>query len=153
MTRVFPRDEHFMRVALVEAAQAGEHGDVPVGCVVVRDGEIVGAAHNEREARADPTAHAEVLALRAAAANLGGWRLLGTVLYCTLEPCPMCAGAIQQARVTRVVFGAPDQKVGAAGSVINPLQDPRLLHRVEIQGGVLAAEALALLRGFFDDRR
>ncbi len=153
MSRVFPRDEHFMRVALREASEAADHGDVPVGAVVVRDGEVVGAAHNEREARGDPTAHAEVLALRAAAVTLGGWRLLGTVLYCTLEPCPMCAGAIQQARVARVVFGAPDQKVGAAGSVINPLQDPRLLHRVEIQGGVLATEALGLLRSFFDDRR
>ena len=136
-----------------EASEASEHGDVPVGCVVVRDGEVVGAAHNERELRADPTAHAEVLALRAAAVTLGGWRLLGTVVYCTLEPCPMCAGAIQQARVARVVFGAPDQKVGAAGSVINPLQDPRLLHRVEVQGGVLAQDALGLLRAFFDDRR
>jgi len=153
MSRVFPRDEHFMRVALREASEAADHRDVPVGAVVVRDGEVVGAAHNEREARGDPTAHAEVLALRAAAVTLGGWRLLGTVLYCTLEPCPMCAGAIQQARVARVVFGAPDQKVGAAGSVINPLQDPRLLHRVEIQGGVLATEALGLLRAFFDDRR
>ena len=153
MTRVFPRDEHFMRVALREAAEAGAHGDVPVGAVVVRDGEVVGVAHNEREARGDPTAHAEILALRAAAVTMGGWRLLGTVLYCTLEPCPMCAGAIQQARVARVVFGAPDQKVGAAGSVVNPLQDPRLLHRVEIQGGVLAADALGLLRAFFDDRR
>ncbi|MGE3138876.1 MAG: tRNA adenosine(34) deaminase TadA [Thermoleophilia bacterium] len=153
MTRVFPRDEHFMRVALHEAAEASAHGDVPVGAVVVRDGEIVSQAHNERELRGDPTAHAEVLALRAAAVTLGGWRLLGTVLYCTLEPCPMCAGAIQQARVARVVFGAPDQKVGAAGTVINPLQDPRLLHRVEVQGGVLAADALGLLRSFFDDRR
>jgi tRNA(adenine34) deaminase len=153
MTRVFPRDEHFMRVALREAAEAGAHGDVPVGAVVVRDGEVVGAAHNEREARGDPTAHAEILALRAAAVTLGGWRLLGTVLYCTLEPCPMCAGAIQQARVARVVFGAPDQKVGAAGSVVNPMQDPRLLHRVEVQGGVLATDALGLLRAFFDDRR
>lgn len=153
MARAFPRDEHFMRIALREAAEAGAHGDVPVGCVVVREGEIVGAAHNERELRSDPTAHAEILALRAAGATLRGWRLLGTVLYCTLEPCPMCAGAIQQARVARVVFGAPDQKVGAAGSVINPLQDPRLLHRVEVQGGVLATEALAQLRAFFDDRR
>ncbi len=153
MTRVFPRDEHFMRMALREAIEAGEHGDVPVGCVVVRDGEVVGSAHNERELRGDPTAHAEVLALRAAGAALGGWRLLGTVVYVTLEPCPMCAGAIQQARVARVVFGAPDQKVGAAGTVINPLQDPRLLHRVEVQGGVLATDALALLRRFFDERR
>ncbi|WP_217914819.1 tRNA adenosine(34) deaminase TadA [Miltoncostaea marina] len=153
MTRVFPRDEHFMRMALREAAEASAHGDVPVGCVVVRDGEVVGAAHNEREARGDPTAHAEILALRAAAHTLGGWRLLRAVLYVTLEPCPMCAGAIQQARVARVVYGAPDHKVGAAGSVVNPLQDPRLLHRVEVQGGVLARDALALLRAFFDDRR
>jgi tRNA(adenine34) deaminase len=153
MRGVFPRDEHFMRIALQEASEAAGHGDVPVGCVVVRDGEVVGAAHNERELRGDPTAHAEVLALRAAALELGGWRLLGTVVYCTLEPCPMCAGAIQQARAARLVFGAPDQKVGAAGTVVNPLQDPRLLHRVEVQGGVLAADALSLLRSFFDDRR
>jgi tRNA(adenine34) deaminase len=153
MRGVFPRDEHFMRMALREAAEASEHGDVPVGCVVVHDGEVVGAGHNERELRGDPTAHAEVLALRAAAQQLGGWRLLGTVVYCTLEPCPMCAGAIQQARAARLVFGAPDQKVGAAGTVVDPLRDPRLLHRVEVQGGVLAAEALSLLRSFFDDRR
>ena len=142
-----------MRLALREAAAAPEHGDVPVGAVVVRDGEVVGAAHNEREVRGDPTAHAEVLALRAAALTLGGWRLPGAVVYCTLEPCPMCAGAIQQARVARLVYGAPDQKVGAAGTVVNPLQDPRLLHRVEVQGGVLAADALAQLRRFFDERR
>jgi tRNA(adenine34) deaminase len=153
MRGVFPRDEHFMRMALGEAALAADHGDVPVGCVVVREGQVVGSAHNERELRGDPTAHAEVLALRAAAVHLGGWRLLGTVVYVTLEPCPMCAGAIQQARATRLVFGAPDQKVGAGGSVVNPLQDPRLLHRVEVQGGVLAAEALSLLRSFFDDLR
>jgi tRNA(adenine34) deaminase len=153
MRGVFPRDEHFMRLALAEAGEAIAHDDVPVGCVVVRDGQVVGAAHNERELRGDPTAHAEVLALRAAAVELGGWRLMGTVVYCTLEPCPMCAGAIQQARVARLVFGAPDQKVGAAGTVVNPLQDPRLLHRVEVHGGVLAADALSLLRSFFDDRR
>jgi tRNA(adenine34) deaminase len=153
MRGVFPRDEHFMRMALREAAQALEHGDVPVGCVVVRDGQVVGEAHNERELRGDPTAHAEILALREAALQVGGWRLLGTVVYCTLEPCPMCAGAIQQARAARLVFGAPDQKVGAAGTVVDPLRDPRLLHRVEVQGGVLAADALSLLRSFFDDRR
>lgn len=150
---VFPRDEQFMRLALREAVAAGEHGDVPIGAVVVRDGEVVGTGHNERELRGDPTAHAEVLALRAAALTLGGWRLVGTVLYVTLEPCPMCAGAIQQARVARVVYGAPDQKVGAAGSVINTLQDARLIHRVEVQGGVLAAESLEVMRRFFDERR
>ena len=142
-----------MRLALTQGAAALEHHDVPVGCVVVRDGEVVGAAGNERELRGDPTAHAEVLALREASVALGGWRLLRTVVYVTLEPCPMCAGAMQQARVARVVFGAPDQKVGAAGSVVNPLQDPRLLHRVEITGGVLADEALSLLQSFFDERR
>lgn len=150
---VFPRDEHFMRLALREAERAGEHGDVPVGAVVVRDGEVVGSGCNERELRADPTAHAEILALRAAALTLGGWRLLGTVVYVTLEPCPMCAGAIQQARVARVVYGAPDQKVGAAGSAVNVLQDPRLLHRVEVQGGVLATESLEVMRRFFDRLR
>lgn len=142
-----------MRLALAEAAAAARAGDVPVGCVVVRDGEVVGSGRNEREARPDPTAHAEVLALRAAALTLGGWRLVGCTAYVTLEPCPMCAGALQQARVARVVFGAPDHKVGAAGTVIDPLRDPRLLHRVEVAGGCLAADALALLRGFFDERR
>jgi len=150
---VFPRDEQFMRLALREAVAAGEHGDVPIGAVVVRDGEVVGTGRNERELRADPTAHAEVIALRNAALTLGGWRLVGTVLYVTLEPCPMCAGAIQQARVARVVYGAPDQKVGAAGSVVNILQDARLLHRVEVQGGVLAADALEVMRRFFEERR
>jgi len=142
-----------MRLALRQAAQAAEHGDVPVGCVVVRDGEVVGQAGNERELRTDPTAHAEILALREAALTLGGWRLLGTVVYVTLEPCPMCAGAIQQARVARVVYGAPDQKVGAAGSVIDLLRNPRLLHRVETVGGVLAEESLDLLQRFFAERR
>ena len=142
-----------MRLALRQAARAAEHGDVPVGCVVVRDGEVVGQAGNERELRADPTAHAEILALREAALTLGGWRLLGTVVYVTLEPCPMCAGAIQQARVARVVYGAPDQKVGAAGSVVDLLGNPRLLHRVETVGGVLAEESLDLLQRFFAERR
>lgn len=150
---IFPRDELFMRLALQQALLAAEHGDVPVGCVVVRDGEVVGEAGNEREVRADPTAHAEILALREAALTLGGWRLPGTVLYVTLEPCPMCAGAIQQARVARVVFGAPDQKVGAAGSVIDLFSNPRLLHRVEAVGGVLADEAIEIMQRFFNDRR
>lgn len=142
-----------MQIALSEAKRAPEGGDVPVGCVVVRDGEVVAKAHNEREKRSDPTAHAELLALREAALAMGGWRLPGAVVYVTLEPCPMCAGALQQARVTRVVYGAPDHKVGAAGSVINPLQDPRLLHRVEVQGGVLADRSISLLQEFFNERR
>lgn len=152
-TTIFPKDEQFMRLALREAVAAGEHGDVPVGAVVVHDGEVVGTGRNERELRADPTAHAELLALRAAALTLGGWRLPGAVLYVTLEPCPMCAGAIQQARIARTVYGAPDQKLGAAGSVIDILGNPRLLHRVEVQGGVLAGESLAVLQRFFDERR
>jgi tRNA(adenine34) deaminase len=152
-TAIFPKDEQFMRLALREAVAAGEHGDVPVGAVVVHDGEVVGTGRNERELRGDPTAHAELLALRAAALSLGGWRLPGAVLYVTLEPCPMCAGAIHQARIARTVYGAPDQKLGAAGSVINILGDPRLLHRVEVQGGVLAGESLSVLQRFFDERR
>lgn len=150
---IFPKDEQFMRLALREAVAAGAHGDVPVGAVVVHDGEVIGTGRNERELRGDPTAHAELLALRAAALTLGGWRLPGAVVYVTLEPCPMCAGAIQQARIARTVFGAPDQKLGAAGSVLNILGDPKLLHRVEVQGGVLAAESLAVLQRFFDERR
>lgn len=153
MVRVFPRDEHFMRVALAEAAKAGEHDDVPIGAVVVREGELIGAAGNERELRGDPTAHAECLALREAAVTLGGWRLLGAAVYCTLEPCPMCAGAIQQARVARLVYGAPDARIGAAGSVVDLLRDPRLLHRVEVTGGLMARESLDLMQRFFDDRR
>jgi tRNA(adenine34) deaminase len=152
-TAIFPKDEHFMRLALGEAQAAAAHDDVPVGAVVVHDGEVIGTGHNERELRSDPTAHAEVLALRAAALTLGGWRLPGAVIYVTLEPCPMCAGAIQQARVARVVFGAPDQRVGAAGSVIDILGDPRLIHRMDVQGGVLATESLTILQRFFDDRR
>jgi len=153
MRTVFPRDEMFMKLALEEADEAAGGGDVPVGCVVVRDGEVIAKAHNEREQRGDATAHAEILALRDAGLALGGWRLPGAVVYVTLEPCPMCAGALQQARVARVVYGAPDHKVGAAGSVTNLLQHPRLIHRVEIQGGVLADRSLAMLRAFFDDLR
>ena len=142
-----------MRLALARAAAAAEHDDVPIGAVVVREGEVIAAAGNERELQADPTAHAEVLALRAAAAALGGWRLPGTTLYVTLEPCAMCAGAIVLARVPRVVYGAADPKAGAAGSVLDILADPRLNHRPEVTGGVLADDAAKLLREFFADRR
>ena len=142
-----------MRLALAAAAAAAAHGDVPIGAVIVRDGEVVAAAGNERELRADPTAHAEILALRAAAAALGGWRVPDSTLYVTLEPCAMCAGAIVLARVPRVVYGAADPKAGAAGSVFDILGDPRLNHRPEVAGGVLADEASALLREFFAARR
>jgi len=152
-TRFFPRDEYFMRLALREAERAGEHDDVPIGAVVVHDGEVIGTGHNERELREDPTAHAEVMALREAARRLGSWRILESVLYVTLEPCAMCAGAIVLARVPRVVYAAADPKAGAAGSVLDVLGEPRLNHRPEVAAGLLAEEAGDLLRAFFADRR
>ena len=151
--RFFPRDEYFMRLAIREAERALEHDDVPVGALVVHGGEVVGSGHNERELRQDPSAHAEMLALREAARALGSWRLLGTVLYVTLEPCAMCAGAIVLARVPRVVYGTADPKAGAAGSVLDILAEPRLNHRPSVTSGVLAPEAAALLRAFFQSRR
>jgi tRNA(adenine34) deaminase len=149
----FPRDEYFMRMALREAERALEHDDVPIGCVIAHEGELVAAAGNERELRGDPTAHAEVLALREAGRALGGWRLGGTALYVTLEPCAMCAGAIVLGRVPRVVFGTADPKAGAAGSVLDVLGEPRLNHRPEVAGGLLADESAELLRRFFAVRR
>jgi tRNA(adenine34) deaminase len=151
--RFFPRDEYFMRLALREAERALEHEDVPIGAVLVRDGEIIAAAHNERELRQDPTAHAEIIALRAAAAAAGSWRVLDTVLYVTLEPCAMCAGAIVLARVPRVVFGASDPKAGACGSVLDVVGEPRLNHRPELASGLLARECGELLSEFFASRR
>jgi tRNA(adenine34) deaminase len=146
-------DERFMRVALAEAERAAEHRDVPIGAVVVHGGEVLAAAGNERELRRDPTAHAEVLVLREAAKKLGGWRVPGGTLYVTLEPCAMCAGAIVLARVPRVVYGTPDPKAGAAGSVLDVLGEPRLNHRPEVETGVLADESATLLRDFFASRR
>lgn len=151
--RFFPRDDYFMRLALREAGRALEHGDVPIGAVIVHGGELLAAAHNERELRQDPTAHAELIALRHAARALGSWRLLETVLYVTLEPCAMCAGAIVLARVPRVVFGARDPKAGACGSVLDVLGEPRLNHRPELAGGLLGEESGALLSSFFASRR
>jgi len=142
-----------MRLALREAERATDHEDVPIGAVVVREGEVLAAAGNERELRADPTAHAEVLAMREASRRLGGWRISDSVLYVTLEPCPMCAGAIVLARVPRVVYGAPDPKAGAAGSVLDILGEPRFNHRPRVDGGLLADEAAALLESFFAARR
>ena len=150
---LFPRDEYFMRLALREAERALEHDDVPIGVVVVHEGEVIAAARNERELRRDPTAHAEILELREAAGDLDGWRLLDTVLYVTLEPCAMCAGAIVLARVPRVVYAADDPKAGAAGSVLDVLDEPRLNHRPSVVGGLLAQEAAELLRAFFASRR
>jgi tRNA(adenine34) deaminase len=151
--RFFPREDYFMRLALREAERALEHGDVPIGAVVVRDGEVLAAAHNERELRQDPTAHAEILALRDAAQALGSWRVLDSVIYVTLEPCAMCAGAIVLARVPRVVYGAADPKAGACGSVLDILSEPRLNHRPEAAGGLLATESAELLSAFFAERR
>jgi tRNA(adenine34) deaminase len=152
-TRFFPRDEYFMKLALREAGRAIEHDDVPVGCVIAHDGEVLAAAPNERELRADPTAHCEVLAMREAARRLGSWRLTGCVLYVTLEPCAMCAGAMVLARVPRVVYGTDDPKAGAAGSVLDVLGEPRLNHRPEVAGGLLAEDSAGLLREFFLTRR
>ncbi|MBA2764471.1 MAG: nucleoside deaminase [Thermoleophilaceae bacterium] len=142
-----------MRLALREAERAPDHGDVPVGCVIARAGEVIAATTNERELRGDPTAHTEVLALREAARVVGGWRLDDCAVYVTLEPCTMCAGALVLARVPRVVFGATDPKAGAAGSVLDALAEPRLNHRPQVAGGLLAEESAELLRAFFAERR
>ena len=147
------RDARFMRRAIEEARGALEHDDVPVGAVVVVGGEVIAAGHNERELRADPTAHAEMIALRAAAAHVGAWRVLDATLYVTLEPCAMCAGAMVLGRVDRVVFGAWDDAAGMAGSVGDILRHPRLYHQPQVMSGVLAEECGALLREFFRARR
>jgi tRNA(adenine34) deaminase len=146
-------DESAMGLALEEAATAVGHGDVPVGAVAVVGGRAISSRHNERELREDPTAHAEMLALSDAAAVLGSWRLSEVTLVVTLEPCPMCAGALVAARLGRLVFGAADLKGGACGSLYNLCADPRLNHEVPVTAGVRAAEASAQLTGFFDDRR
>jgi tRNA(adenine34) deaminase len=142
-------DAAWIHAALAEAEQALTHGDVPVGAVAVKEGIIIGRGHNRKEIDADPTAHAEMIALQEAANTLGGWRLVGVTLYCTLEPCPMCAGAMVSARLPRLVYGAVDPKAGAAGSVVELLRDPRLNHQVAVTGGVLSEESQALLERFF----
>jgi tRNA(adenine34) deaminase len=147
------RDEEFMRAALGEAERARAYGDVPIGAVVVRDGEIVSAACNERELRSDPTAHAEILAVRAAAEAAGSWRLAGCTVYVTLEPCAMCAGTLVLARVDRLVYGPQDPRAGAAYSLYNIVQDPRLNHEMELTTGILEDECAALLREFFEGKR
>jgi tRNA(adenine34) deaminase len=146
-------DRRHMHTALQLAERAAKHGDVPIGAVVARGDEALGEAGNERELRGDPTAHAEVLALREASEHLGGWRLLETTIYVTLEPCPMCAGAITLARVPRLVYGTADPKGGAVGSVIDLFAEPVVNHRPSVEGGLLAGESAALLEAFFSDRR
>jgi tRNA(adenine34) deaminase len=148
-----PRDERYMREALREAEKAAEAGEVPVGCVIVHGGRIIARAHNQRERLNDPTAHAEMLALTQAAAERGDWRLDDAVLYVTLEPCVMCAGALVLARLERVVYGAADPKAGACGSLYDIVRDARLNHRVEVIPGVLAEPCGAILKGFFVERR
>ena len=146
-------DRELMELALDEARAAPGHGDVPVGAAVALDGEVLARRHNEREYTGDPTAHAEILALRDAAARAGSWRLTGAVVAVTLEPCPMCAGALVQARVAKVVYGATDPKAGALGSLYNLGADPRLNHEFEVVSGLMADECGALLSDFFAARR
>jgi tRNA(adenine34) deaminase len=145
--------ERAMAIALEEARKAEAHGDVPIGAAIFRGAELLSRAGNERELRRDPTAHAEILAIRAAAGLLGGWRLPDTTLYVTLEPCAMCAGAIVLARIPSLVYGTPDPKAGAAGSVLDVIAEPALNHRPEVVAGVCAEECAALLREFFGSRR
>ena len=150
---VAPADELHMRAALAAAEQASASGEVPVGAVIVVGGSVVAVAHNQRETRNDPTAHAEIVALRAAAAALNSWRLVDADLFVTMEPCPMCAGAIVNARVRRLVYGCNDPKAGAVRTLFQLLDDPRLNHRVEVVPGVLGAESAALLKSFFSRLR
>jgi tRNA(adenine34) deaminase len=147
-----PRDERFMREALAMAEEAGREGDVPVGAVIVIDERIVARGRNRRQATGDPTAHAEVEALREASRAVGNWRIEGT-LYVTQEPCPMCAGALVNARIRRLVYGCPNPKAGAVDTLYEITTDPRLNHRMEVSRGVLGEEAAALLRGFFAQLR
>ena len=146
-------DEAWMRRALAAAERAAELGEVPVGAVIVRGGEVIAEAYNRREIDGDPLAHAELLAIRQAARRIGGWRLTGCTMFVTLEPCAMCAGALVNARVERLVYGAADPKAGFCGTLGDLTRDPRLNHRLEVVGGVLAEESAELLRRFFDRLR
>jgi tRNA(adenine34) deaminase len=146
-------DEQWMRLALVQAEQAAALGEVPVGAVAVRDGTVIAAGYNRKETDQDPTAHAEMIALQQAAQAMNNWRLIGVTLYCTLEPCAMCAGAMIQARLERLVYGAPDIRFGADGSVVDILGEKRFNHEVAVTAGVLAEEAAALLQTFFRQLR
>lgn len=148
-SNTFFDDDHFMRLALDEARKALPFGDVPVGAVAVRHGEVIGRGYNHREADGDPTAHAEMLAIREAAQRVGEWRLEAVTLYCTLEPCCMCAGAMVLARLPRLVYATLDEKAGCAGSIADVLRHPKLNHRVDVFVGVQAEAAAALLRDFF----
>lgn len=150
---MFGRDEHWMRETLAEARNALDHNDVPIGAIAVYQGEIIGRGHNIRELDGDPTGHAEMIALRQAAKHIGHWRLDDVTLYCTLEPCCMCAGAMVLARLPRLVYAAIDPKAGCGGSVMDVLRHPQLNHTVTVDVGLMADEASKLLRNFFDDLR
>ncbi len=149
MSSELPQHEWYMRLAIEEAKRAAALGEVPIGAVIVRDGEVVGRGYNLRETGKDPTLHAEMIAIREASQRLGGWRLIGCRLYVTLEPCPMCAGAIVQARIEQVVYGASDPKAGCAGTLMNLLDESRFNHQVPVVAGVLADECGQLLKDFF----
>ena len=146
-------DERYMRMAIDQAFVAEENGDVPIGCVIVFEGRIIGKAYNQREQLHDPTAHAEIIALTQAAESVGNWRLHGCTIYVTLEPCPMCAGALVLARLDRLVFGADDPKTGACGSLYNIVQDSRLNHRLQVTPHVLQPDCQQQLQAFFKQRR
>jgi len=149
MTFIADKDLEYMRLALEQAGLAPALGEVPIGAVLVQDGQVLAQVHNFREAWQDPTAHAEIVAIREAASRLGTWRLTGATLYVTVEPCSMCAGAIIQSRISRLVFGARDPKAGACGSVFNLPEERRLNHKVEVSGGVLERESQELIQTFF----
>ncbi len=153
MDQASSADTRFMRLALAEALHARTEGEVPVGAVIVRAGDVIASGHNRTVAANDPTAHAEIVAIRQAAAAVGSWRLEGCTIFVTLEPCAMCAGALVLARIDRVAFGAWDDKAGMAGSVVDLLRHPRLNHRPEVAAGILAEECGALLTGYFAARR
>jgi tRNA(adenine34) deaminase len=146
-------DQAWMQLAIEEAKKAEQIGEVPIGAILVKDGEVIGKGYNLREINHDPTAHAEMVAIREACERLGAWRLLDCTLYVTLEPCPMCAGAIVQSRVKRVVYGTGDPKAGCAGTLMNLLQEPRFNHETEVTSGILQAECAALLTNFFRNLR
>ncbi len=146
-------DERFMREALAEARVAFELGEVPIGAVIVKDGRIIGRGHNLRETRQDPTLHAEMVAIADAARLLGAWRLTGSIMYVTIEPCPMCAGALVMARVSRLVYGAPDPKAGAVDTLMDVVRHPRFNHQITVRSGVLEAESAALMQRFFQSLR
>lgn len=147
------QDEKWMQKALLQAQAAARHGEVPVGAVVIKEGRVIARAHNRRESGQDPTAHAEILALRRAARKLGGWRLSGCTLVVTMEPCPMCAGAAVNARIDRIVFGAYDEKAGCCGTILDVTGEPSFNHRCTVTGGVLEQDCRAVLQDFFRQRR